>query len=86
MCVRNCCGGVRDVSVGSRDIRRRARPCAAMASKNTAYDAAVVLLCENCEIIDAAQKKHKKHVLAESSSEQCTRTKRARHRKRIELQ
>ena len=58
-----------------------------MASKNTAYDAAVVLLCENCEIIDAAQKqKTKKHVLAESSSEQCTRTERARHRKRIELQ
>ena len=45
-CVRNCCGGVRDVSVGSREIRRSARPCAAIASKKTAYDAAVVLWSE----------------------------------------
>ncbi len=42
-CVRSACGGVRDVSAWSREMRARARPCAAIASKKTAYDAAVVL-------------------------------------------
>jgi hypothetical protein len=42
-CVRSACGGVTAASVGSSETRRSARPCAAMASKKTVYDAAVVL-------------------------------------------
>lgn len=42
-CVRSDWGGVRDGSAWSREVRESARPCAAMASKKTVYDAAVVL-------------------------------------------
>ena len=42
-CVSSACGDVREVSAGLSETRRSARPCAAIASKKTVYDAAVVL-------------------------------------------